>query len=174
MIYQVIALINRQVALDRIGADATGEFSLAFDVGMRLFLAFNSLPEMLLFQYALKREREEGRAAAERQIGVNMTLVLALLAPMTAGYMAMMPTFEALMVPHAYRGEFARLSLELAPGLFAYCFISAGLGAVFQLQKRTWPLTAAAIIGLAADFALLGFGAPRRAPTASRAPIRFR
>jgi hypothetical protein len=41
---------------------------------------------MLLFQYALKRERENGSEAAERQIGVNIVLVFALLAPLAAGY----------------------------------------------------------------------------------------
>jgi O-antigen/teichoic acid export membrane protein len=158
VIYQVIALINRQAALNHLGADATGELSLATDVGMRLFLAFNSLPEMLLFQYALKREREEGLAAAEKQIGLNIVLVLALLAPLTAGYMAMLPTFQTLMVPAAYRGDFARLSLELAPGFFAFCFISSALGSVFQLDKRTWPLTIASVAALGCDFVALGLG----------------
>ena len=74
VIYQLIALINRQVALDHLGAVATGKLSLATDLGQRLFQAANTLPELLLFQYALERERAEGRAAAERQIGVNMAL----------------------------------------------------------------------------------------------------
>ena len=158
VIYQLIGLINRQSALDHLGADATGQLSLATDLGMRLFQAINSLPEMLLFQYALKSEREHGRAAAERQIGVNIVLVFALLAPLAAGYMAMAPTFGALLAPSAYRGDFARLSLELAPGFVAWCAISSMLNPVFQLAKRTWPLTIAASIALATDLALLHFG----------------
>ena len=166
VIYQLIGLINRQSALDHLGADATGQLSLATDLGMRLFQAINSLPEMLLFQYALKREREDGRAAAERQIGVNIVLVFALLAPLAAGYMAMAPTFEALLVPSAYRGDFARLSLELAPGFVAWCAISSMLNPVFQLAKRTWPLTIAALIALATDLALLHFGGAARSTDA--------
>ena len=158
VLYQLISLVNRQAALDHLGADATGELSLATDVGTRLFLAFNSLPEMLLFQFALRRDRDEGRSAGEKQIGVNIVIVLALLLPLTAGYMAMLPTFEALMVPTAYRGDFARLSLELAPGLLAFCVISSALNPVFQLAKRTLPLTIAAAIALATDFALIAFG----------------
>lgn len=127
---------------------------------------------MLLFQYALKRERENGREAAERQIGVNIVLVLALLAPLAAGYMAMAPTFEALLAPSAYRGDFARLSLELAPGFVAWCAISSMVNPVFQFAKRTWPLTIAALIALATDLALLHFGAPRGARMRSTAPIR--
>jgi O-antigen/teichoic acid export membrane protein len=158
VIYQLISLINRQVALDRLGAVATGELSLATDLGQRVFLVVNSVPELLLFQYALQRDRAEGRGAAERQIGVNMVLILALLAPLTAGYMAMAPTFEALLVPTAYRGEYARLTLELAPGFLVFCVISSGLSPVFQLTRRTWPVTIAALGALAVDFALLEFG----------------
>ena len=158
VIYQLISLINRQVALDHLGAVATGELSLATDLGQRLFFVVNSVPELLLFQYALQRDRAEGRRAAERQVGVNMVLMLALLAPLTAGYMAMAPTFEALVVPTAYRGEYARLTLELAPGFLFFCLISSGLNPVFQLAKRTWPVTVAALGALATNFALLQFG----------------
>src|ERR1700677_255955 len=170
VIYQLIGLINRQSALDHLGANATGQLSLATDVGTRLFQAINSLPEMLLFQYALKREREHGRAAAERQIGANIVVVFALLAPLAAGYCAMAPTFQLLLVPLAYRGDFARLSVELAPGFVALCAISSMLNPVFQLAQRTWPLTIAALVALATDFALLQFGdAARSTDTLSRA-----
>jgi O-antigen/teichoic acid export membrane protein len=158
VMYQLIGLINRHSALGNLGADATGKLSLASDVGMRLFQAVNSLPDMFLFQYALKREREDGRAAAEGQIGANIVLVCALLAPLAAGYMAMAPTFEKLLVPSAYRGDFARLSVELTPGFVALCAISSVLNPVFQLAKRTWPLTIAATAALATDLALLRFG----------------
>ena len=144
VLYQLIGLLNRQSALDHLGAGATGQLSLATDVGTRLFQAINSLPEMLLFQYALKCEREHGRAAAERQIGANIVVVFALLAPLAAGYCAMAPTFQALLVPLAYRGDFARLSVELAPGFVALCALASMLNPVFQLAQRTWPLTIAA------------------------------
>jgi O-antigen/teichoic acid export membrane protein len=157
VVYQLVALINRQAALDRLGAVATGELSLATDLGQRLFLAVNSLPEFLLFQYALQRARADGHKAAERQLGVNMALALALLAPLAAGYMAMAPTFEALLVPAAYRGDYARLSLELAPGFLAFCAISSMLNPVFQLAKRTWLVIIAALGALVTDLALLQF-----------------
>ena len=157
-IYQVIALVNRQVALEVLGADATGRLSLATDMGQRLFQAFNTLPELMLFQYALSRERKEGVASAEAQLAVNSTLVLALLAPMAAGYMVMASTFEALMVPVAYRGDFAGLAWDLTPGFLAFYAISSTLSPALQLAKRTWPLTIPALVALAADLALLKFG----------------
>jgi O-antigen/teichoic acid export membrane protein len=154
VIYLLITLIDRQLAFAWFGAAAAGELSLATDLGLRLFFAINFLPETLLFQYAVQREAEEGRAAAERQIAVNIVLSFAVLAPLTVGYMAMAPTFEALLVPAAFRGDYARLSLSVAPGLFAFCAIYSMCNPVFQLAGKTWPLTLAAVAALIANLAL--------------------
>ena len=154
VIYLLIALIDRQLAFTRFGAAAAGKFSLATDLGLRLFLAINFVPETLLFQYAVQREAKEGRAAAERQIAVNVALSFAVLAPLTIGYMVMAPTFEALLVPTAYRGDYARLTLALAPGFFAFCSIYSMCNPAFQLAGKTWPLTLAALTALAANLAL--------------------
>lgn len=155
VLYQAMALINRHLALEWFGAEATGKLALATDLGFRMFLVLNVLPETLLFQYALQREAEAGRAAAEKQIGVNIVLVFAVLAPLAVGYVAMQPTFEALLVPQAYRGDYARLSLWLTPGFFAFCALYSACGPVFQLEKKTWPLTLAALAAMATDLLLL-------------------
>ena len=155
LIYLVIGLVDRHLALERFGAAATGKLSLATDLGFRLFVAIAVMPESLLFQYALKRERDEGRAAAERQIATNFVLIFAMLAPLTAGYMAMAPTFDALVVPAAFRGDYARLSLFLAPGFFAFCALYSMCNSVFQLAKRTWPLTFAALAALVVNLVLV-------------------
>ncbi|HME86131.1 MAG TPA: hypothetical protein VKG91_16685 [Roseiarcus sp.] len=107
--------------------------ALATDLGLRLFLAINVLPETLLFEYALKRERDEGRPTAERQIAANIVLIFAVLAPLTATNMAMAPTIEAAMAPAAFRGEYARLSFSLAPGFLAFCALYSMCNPVLQL-----------------------------------------
>ena len=162
VLYALISLINRQVALAKSGAAETGEFALAFDLSQRLFQALYALPELFLFQYALKRDREEGRAAAEAQIGLNALLALAAFLPIAAGYFALGPTFEQIIVPRAFRGEFARLSLALAPGLICYGAIVIAIYPVFQLAQRTWPVIAAALLALATDAAVLSFHQRRR------------
>jgi O-antigen/teichoic acid export membrane protein len=193
VIYLAINLFDRHLALERFGAAATGQLAFATDLGLRLFLAINVLPETLLFQYALKRERDEGRPTAERQIAANIVLIFAVLAPLTATYMAMAPTIEAVMAPAAFRGEYARLSLSLAPGFLALCALTSMFNPVLQLTKKTWPLTLAAaaallanlilvelpffsadIVGLAQAFAIsLGVGFVAAAATAShQSPIR--
>lgn len=155
VLYQAIALLNRHLALDWFGAEATGKLALATDLGFRVFLAINVLPETLLFQYALRREAEAGRAAAEKQVGINIALVFAVLAPLAVGYATMQPTFEALLVPHAYRGDYARLSVALTPGFFAFCALYSACNPVFQLEEKTWPLTLAAAAALLCDLILV-------------------
>jgi O-antigen/teichoic acid export membrane protein len=154
VIYLLIAFIDRQLAFERFGAAAAGKLSLATDLGMRLFFAINFVPETLLFQYAVQREAEEGRPVAERQVAVNVVLSFAVLAPLAIGYMVMAPTFEALLVPAAFRGDYARLSILLAPGLFALCAIYSMCNPVFQLARKTWPLAVAAVIALLANLIL--------------------
>jgi O-antigen/teichoic acid export membrane protein len=155
VIYLVINLFDRHLALERFGAAETGQLALATDLGLKLFLAINVLPETLLFQYALKRERDEGRAIAERQIAANIVLIFAVLAPLTASYMAMAPTIETVMAPAAYRGEYAKLSCSLAPGFLAFCALYSMCNPVFQLAKKTWPLTLAAVAALIANVVLV-------------------
>jgi O-antigen/teichoic acid export membrane protein len=158
VLFALISLINRQVALTRIGAAETGEFSLAFDLSQRLFQALYALPEILLFQIALRRDREQGRAAAEAQLALNAALSLAVFLPIAVGYFALGPTFERLIVPLAFRGAFSRISLALAPGLICYGGLIIAVNPVFQLAQRTWPVTAGAALALATDIALLVFG----------------
>ncbi len=141
VVYQLVGLVNRHMAMAHLGAEATGKFSLASDLGQRLFGAANSLPELMLFQYVLKIDRTDGRAAAERQQSRNISLAVGFLAPLAVGYAIMAPTFELLMAPAAYRGPFASLSAELAPGYFALFAIISAVSPLFQLQGLTWQLS---------------------------------
>ena len=154
-LFVAIGFVNREIALIHFGAAATGKLSLATDLGSRLFGAFNFIPEAVLFPIAMRREARESVAAAHQQIGLNQTLSLAVIAPLAAGYWAMAPTFEALIVPYAYRGAFASLSRDLTPGLFALCAVAALCNPVFQLLHRTWPAAIAALAGFALDVTLV-------------------
>ena len=158
VVYALISLVNRQIALARYGAAETGEFALAFDLSQRLFQALYALPEILLFQIALRREREQGRAAAQAQLALNATLSLAAFLPVALGYFALGPTFEQLIVPAPYRGHFTRITLQLAPGLVGYGALVIAVNPVFQLAQKTWPVTAVALLALAVDLVIVSFG----------------
>lgn len=157
VLYSLVLLINRQIALSHLGAEATGKLSLAVDLGQRLFGVANTLPELMLFQYALKLDRTEGRVAAQAQLSRNISLSLGFLAPLAAGYAVLAPTLEAVLAPPAYRGAFASLSAELAPGYFGLFAIMSAISPLFQFKGATWQLSAAAVLALAVDVALVTF-----------------
>src|SRR5215218_4171786 len=68
ILYQLMPLMNRSaLALSADYAEA-GKFSLAADLGLRLFMTLGSGLDILLFQIAVRIEAARGRAEAEGQI----------------------------------------------------------------------------------------------------------
>jgi O-antigen/teichoic acid export membrane protein len=155
VVYSFIGLVNRHVALTHLGPEATGRFSLATDLGLRLFGAATTVPEIVLFQMVLRLDRAEGRQAAEAQLGRNIALALAYLTPLAAAYAVMAPTLEALLAPAAYRGPLAALGVILTPGYFSLFALIAAVSPIFQLRGLTGPLSLASLLALAVDCALL-------------------
>src|SRR5215208_4152690 len=72
ILYQLMPLMNRSaLALSADYAEA-GKFSLAADLGLRLFMTLGSGLDILLFQIAVRIEAARGRAEAEGQIAHNI------------------------------------------------------------------------------------------------------
>jgi O-antigen/teichoic acid export membrane protein len=155
LVYQLIPLMNRSALALTEGYAEAGQFALAADLGMRVFMTLGSALDILLFQMAVRTEEAHGRAQAEAQIARNLAVVVALLLPLAAGYWLVLPALEALLVPASYRGAFAAYTTILIPALFAFALIQYALNPVFQLRRRTGPVVFAALAALAANAALL-------------------
>ncbi|MDJ1157907.1 lipopolysaccharide biosynthesis protein [Chelatococcus sp. SYSU_G07232] len=164
VVYQLLPLANRAFAAAHYGYGEAGQFSLAADLGVRIFAAVGSALDILLFQLAVRKDEEDGRAAAERQIAQNMAVVALLLMPLAAGYWLMLPAFEALVVPEPFRGTFSAYSTLLIPALFAFAVTQYALNPIFQLEKATAPVTSAALVALAVDLALVAVLPQRYGP----------
>jgi len=155
LLYQAIPLATRSVVADVYDFAETGQFALAFDLGMRAIQALGSALDVLLFQIAVAAHENHGSYRARRQVGRNMAIVLALLLPACVGVYYVLPSIELLIVPSQYRGPFSHyLDLQL-PGLFAMGMILFGVNPVFQIAKKTAPMIAAALVAAAAGLALL-------------------
>ena len=74
-----------------------------------------------------------------------------LLAPCAVGFWAVLPALQGLVVPDAYRGPFETYSVALMPGLFCLSMMFYALNPVFQIRRRTFPVIAAALVGLAVN-----------------------
>lgn len=147
-VYQLMPFLNRAIIAQGSGFAEAGYFSLAADVAVRVFSTIGSALDLLLFQIAVRADEHQGRAAAEAQVARNLALVTALLLPCAAGFLAVTPAFEALVVPSAYRGHFSVYVYLLVPGLIPLALMNFALNPIFQIRRRTAPVIAAAVVGL--------------------------
>ena len=147
LLYTAIPLANRALITHLYGFAETGQFSLAYDLGLRAVLAFGSAMDVLLFQMAVRAHETHGLDRAKAQIARNMTMVIAVLVPACAGIWATLPSIEQLIVPLQYRGPFAHFLALLLPGLCATGMIHFAVNPIFQIGKKTAPVIGAALIG---------------------------
>jgi O-antigen/teichoic acid export membrane protein len=166
MLYQAIPLAGRSFVASVHGFAETGQFSLAFDLGVRAIFALGSALDVLLFQIAVAAHDEHGLDKAREQIARNMSVVIALLLPACVGIFLVMPSIEQLIVPTQYRGPFGHYLSLLLPGLFALAVIQFAVNPVFQIAKDTAPLIFAAIVAVVFGL-LLMFVLPRGADASS-------
>ncbi|PPD46513.1 MAG: teichoic acid transporter [Methylocystis sp.] len=155
LLYQAMPLAARSIVASVFDFAETGQFSLAYDIGMRAVMAFGSALDVLLFQIAVAAHEEHGEDRAREQVAHNMGVVFAFLLPACAGVWLILPSVEALIVPAQFRGPFGHYLGLLLPGLFAMSFLNFGVNPVFQISKRTAPLIVAALTAVAASLLLL-------------------
>ena len=159
MLYQLIPLIDRALIAHRYGFAESGQFSLAYDLGIRISLAVGSTLDVLLFQIAVKADEAHGAEHARRQIAHNMAVVLAIIVPTCLGVWLVMPSFEQLVVPAEFRGPFGHFLGLMLPGFGCYALIHYGVHPVFQIRKRTAPLIVAGALASVLNLGLI-FGLP--------------
>ena len=155
LLYQAIPLAARSIVASAYGFAETGQFSLAYDLGIRAVQALGSALDVLLFQIAVAAHEEEGAERAKEQIAHNMAVMVAFLLPACAGVWLVMPSIEQLIVPAEFRGPFGRYLSILLPGLFAMALIIFGVNPVFQIAKRTAPLIGAAVTAIVTGLVLV-------------------
>jgi O-antigen/teichoic acid export membrane protein len=157
-IYSLIPLINRTLLADAHGFAEAGYFSLAADMGLRLFGTLGATLEIVLLREVLRLDETKGRRAAQKRIAANLVIVLMVALPVALGLFLVLPAFEKLLVPANFHGHFSAYMVQLLPGFLALTIFVAGLYPVFLLGKRTGMATLAAGFGLAVNLVLV-FGA---------------
>ncbi|MBB4196950.1 hypothetical protein CCR94_23730 [Rhodoblastus sphagnicola] len=151
VLYQLIPLVNRDLATRFFGFAETGRFALAYDLGLRAVSALGSALDVLLFQIAVRAHDLHGQDQAREQIARNMAMVFALLLPACVGIWIILPSIEVLIVPTAYRGAFGKFLTLMLPGLFCLGLSQFALNAIFQIARKTRPVVLAAVVVCAAD-----------------------
>ncbi|MCR4524400.1 MULTISPECIES: lipopolysaccharide biosynthesis protein [Bosea] len=154
-VYAAIPLLNRAILADRLGFAEAGYFSLASDIGLRLFPVLASMLEIVLLREVIRLDETRGTVAAQKRIARNMVPVLACVLPVALGFWLILPAFERLFVPASFRGHFAGHMALLLPGFAAIALFQAGLAPVFLLAKRTLVAILTSLIGLAVNLAII-------------------
>lgn len=151
VLYQLIPLVNRELATRFFGFAETGRFALAYDLGLRAVAALGSALDVLLFQIAVRAHDLHGLDKAHEQIARNMAVVFAILLPACVGMWIVLPSIEVLIVPQAYRGAFGLFLTLMLPGLFCLGLSQFALNAIFQIARKTGPVVLAALVVCVAD-----------------------
>lgn len=171
LLYQTIPLADRLFIAHLHGFASSGEFSLAYDIGVRVVAAIGSALDVLLFQIAVRADETHGAPQARQQVGRNIGIVVAVLLPACTGLWLVLPSFEVAAVPPEFRGPFAADLRLLLPGLFCYGLIFFAAHPVFQIERRTLPLVVVGAVAAAANLlfiAMLPAGAEAAAFAAAQ------
>jgi len=155
VLYQSIPLLNRILVSRLLGFAEAGQFSLAYDLGIRIVNTIGSALDAVLFQLAVLEEKTLGASRARDRISRNMGLVLAIIAPAVFGSWLLIPSFERLLVPESFRGPFQHYFTLFAPGLFAWAMINYAINPAFQLAHRLAPLIISALVAAVANLATI-------------------
>jgi len=146
------------------GLAAAGQFSLALDFGLKLFTTIGTALDLMLFQFAVRDQRELGDAAGMARLTDNLGKVVAVVLPMAIGLWLVAPALEPWLVAPAFRGPFAAFLNALLPGLTLYLVVQFGLHPFLQLERATLGLVGAAgiavAVGLSAAFLAYGLALP--------------
>lgn len=154
-IYSLIPLLNRSLMAGAHGFAEAGYFSLASDMGLRLFGTLGATLEIVLLRQVIRLDETRGRRAAQRRIAANIVIVLAVALPAAVGFALALPAFDRMLVPPSFQGRFSAYMAPLLPGFVAIAIFQAGLYPAFLIEKRTLVATLAAIMGLGANVAIV-------------------
>lgn len=154
-LYSLMPLANRSLLASAYGFAEAGYFSLASDMGLRLFGTLGATLEIVLLREVIRLDEARGRRAALRQIARNIVVVLMVALPAAVGFFLVLPAFERLVVPPSFQGRFAGYMALLLPGFVALTIFQAALYPVFLLGKRTGIATLAAALALALNLAIV-------------------
>lgn len=163
-IYSLIPLINRSLLAGDYGYAEAGYFSLASDMGLKLFGTLASTLEIVLLREVFRLDEQRGRPAALRRIAGNVVIVLMVALPVAVGLWLVLPAFERLLVPESFRGHFSAYLTILLPGFAALTISQAAFIPVFLLGKRTGIAPLATGLGLGCNL-LIAFAGPVGGPS---------
>jgi O-antigen/teichoic acid export membrane protein len=153
--YASVPFLNRLLMAERFGLSEAGIFSLASDIGFKVLVTTSATLEILMLPAVVAITETSGIEEARKTVARNMVIGLAVVLPIAAGLITVMPAFEQLLVPPAFRGRFATYLIGLTPAFLALSLAQACFTPVLMLVKETRLAIAAGATAMVANAALL-------------------
>ncbi|MCO4053587.1 MAG: lipopolysaccharide biosynthesis protein [Bosea sp.] len=156
VLLSTIPLLNRAYMASAHGLAEAGYLALAADIGFKVLATIGATVEIMLLPLAVKALERDGLDAAHDRIARNMVIVLAVMLPVAGGFLAVLPAFEALIVPQAFHGHFSGYLWLLMPAFVALPLMQVGFNAVFLMSRRTLVSAFACLMAVVLNLAMLG------------------
>jgi O-antigen/teichoic acid export membrane protein len=157
VLYASVALLNRVVMMDRFGLAEVGAFALASDIGFKVLCTTSAALEILMLPAVVAIAEKSNPEVVRQALARNMVIGLAVLLPLAAGLITVLPTFEQLLVPPAFRGRFEVYVMWLMPAFLALAMAQACFNPVFMIGKDTRHAIAAAATAVGVNAVALFF-----------------
>ncbi len=156
VLLSTIPLLNRSMMASQHGLAEAGYFALASDIGVKLMGTLGATLEIMLLPWAVRALDRDGQDAAHARIRRNLVIVIAIILPVGAGLLLVMPAFESLVVPQAYHGHFGFYVWLLMPGLVAMPIMQVGFNPVFLISRKTAVSTLSALVAVGINGVCIG------------------
>jgi hypothetical protein len=156
-LYAGMDLLNRVLMMERFGLAEVGAFSLASYLGFKILCTTSAALEILMLPAVVAIAERSSPQLVQQALARNMVVGLAVLLPLAAGLITVLPAFEQLLVPPAFRGSFAVYVMWLTPAFLAIAMAQACFNPVYMIGKDTRHATAAAATAVGVNAIALFF-----------------
>jgi O-antigen/teichoic acid export membrane protein len=160
VLYATIPLLNRVIMADRFGLDEAGIFALASDIGFKLLCTTSAAFEILTLPAVVAIAERGTLSDAYKAISRNSVIGLAVMLPLATGFVLVLPAFEQVIVPPAFRGRFSDYIIWLMPAFLALCLAQTCFSPVFMVARQTRVALLTGALAVLVNLALL-YGLPR-------------
>ena len=151
LLYASVALLNRVLMMERFGLAEVGAFALASDISLKILCTTSAALEILMLPAVVAIAEKSSPQVVQQALARNMVVGLAVLLPLAAGLITVLPAFEQLLVPPAFRGRFAVYVIWLTPAFLAIAMAQACFNPVLMIAKDTRHAIAAAATAVAVN-----------------------
>ncbi|MGM0843746.1 MAG: oligosaccharide flippase family protein [Bacillota bacterium] len=159
MLSIIIHNSDRLIISYLIGKDATGVYSVSYDLSEQTIFTLMMVINLAAFPIVIKTHENHGLQAAYEQVKKNTSLLLLIALPAATGFVLLSPNIVNIVLGEAYREAALILIPYIAAGAVLKGFKLYSIDIMFHLSQKTSvqmiPVAISAVINIALNFILI-------------------